>query len=74
MKVSNRVKNAVLVKFSEDFVVGTKTYFKKGDSQYMHKDQAAKFKQRGAKFNEQKINVDKIIAGREARNFKEEQK
>ncbi len=74
MEISNRIKEATLVTFNADFVKGGITYFKKGESTYMAKEQAEKFKSRGYKIKLGKIDVEKIIADREARNFKEEQK
>lgn len=70
--VSNRIKNAVLVTFAQDYTIGKKVYFKKDASVYMHKMQAEKFKANGAKFKGEKVNIEKVIAAREAKNFNEE--
>ena len=72
MNISNRIKNAVLVTFDADLVKGGKTYFKKGDSVYMAKAQAEKYKARGYKVKLGKIDTEKVIAIKEKRNAENE--
>ena len=74
MGISNRIKEASLVTFDADFGEGGRTYFKKGESTYMAKEQAEKFKSRGYKIKLGKIDVEEIIAGKERRNAEAEKR